>query len=141
MRLSTILLPLAAVALLPAAAIAQDGEGRQAEAQQEAGTRNYIPFPNHGGVWDWHADGQDVIYFQDRQKRWYRAELFTPAYDLPWVQFIGIETRGTDRLDKWSTIYIRGQRYSLKSFEMVSGAKPWEAEEADEAAEAGNEGE
>lgn len=133
MRLSKILVPLAVVALVPGIALAQETQEQSADAQQEAETRDYIPFPNHGGVRDWHADGRDVIYFQDRQKRWYRAELNTPSFDLPWVQFIGIEVRGPDRLDRWSNVYIAGTRYTLRTFEMVSGAKPWEAEEEDEA--------
>jgi len=134
MRLSNIMLPLAAIALVPAAAIAQD-EAQQEAPQQEAAQRDYIPFPNHGGVWDWHAESRDVIYFQDRRKRWYRAELFTPAIDLPFVQFVGIETKGADRLDKWSSIYVRGEKYALRTFEPVAGDKPWLAEK--EAAKGG----
>lgn len=126
MRHSTILLPLAALALMPSAAIAGEPNG----AAQAENAPGYIAFANKGGVRDWHAEGGDAIYFQDRRKQWYRAELMSRAHDLPFVQHIGLDTGPGDRLDKWSTIYVRGQRYVLSSFEPVPGEKPWQGAEA-----------
>jgi len=122
MRISPLFLPLAAVALVPAAALAKDNDAKPATAQKQRDA--YIPFANHGGVWDWHAVGTHTVYFQDRNRRWYKAELIGTAIDLPWVQFIGLDTRPSDRLDKWSSIYVRGQRYSFKSFERIDGVPP-----------------
>lgn len=130
MRLSTILLPLTALFLLPAAGIAQDSSEDVAQAGETDPARAYIAFANKGGLWDWHAEGSEVIYFQDRRKQWYRAELMSRAHDLPFVQHIGLDTGPGDRLDKWSTIYVRGQRYVLSSFEPVPGEKPWHAAQA-----------
>lgn len=138
MRLSTIFLPLAALALTPAAAIAQNTAENAAQAEKEASGRDYIPFANKGGVWDWHAEGSDVVYFQDRREQWYRAELMGRSPDLPFVQFIGLDTGPSDRLDKWSAIYVRGQRHLFESFEPVPGEKPWQVAEASQADE--NEG-
>jgi hypothetical protein len=130
MRLSIIFLPLMAMALLPAATAARDSNEDVAQAGERELARAYIPFANKGGLWDWHADGSEVIYFQDRRKQWYRAELMSRAHDLPFVQHIGLDTGPSDRLDKWSTIYVRGQRYVLSSFEPVPGEKPWQGAEA-----------
>ena len=115
MKFSTILLPLAALALAPTSAHAEEARKTNNDS---------IAFANNGGVRDWRAEDRDTIYFQDRQRRWYRAELMAPASDLPFTQFIGIDSDPGDRLDKFSTIYIRGQRYALKSFERIDGNPP-----------------
>lgn len=131
MRLSPIVITLAAAAMLPVAAYAKDDKPA-AEKTAEA----YIPFANQGGVRDWRADDRDTIYFQDRQRRWYKAVLFAPATDLPFTQFVGIDASPTDRLDKWSSVYIRGQRYPFQSFERIEGAPPKKVKKA-KAAKAG----
>ena len=120
MRFSPIILTAAALALVPVAAYAEDAKPVAAEKARP----DYIPFANNGGVRDWRADDRDTIYFQDRQKRWYKAELIVPASDLPFTQFIGIDSDPGDRLDKFSAIYVRGQRYLLKSFEPIEGKPP-----------------
>ena len=120
MRLSAILLPLAALALTPAAASAKPASP-PAPAPTVIKKDASIPFANHGGVWDWRAEGTHTIYFQDRNKRWYRAELLGTATDLPFVQFVGLDTTPGDRLDRFSGIYIRGQHYAFSSFDQVAG--------------------
>lgn len=80
-----------------------------------------IPFVNHGGVDDWRAVGDKVIYFKDSHGRWFKATLFSAAFDLPFVDEIGIETRGSDTLDKFGAIVVRGQRYPLQSLVKVDG--------------------
>lgn len=108
------LLPLAALSLLATPALAADARPR---AQPQAS----IPFVSHGGVRDWTAVGRSTVYFQDRQRNWYRAELFAPAHDLPFAYGIGIETGGLNRLDKWGAIRVNGVRYPFVSFERVDG--------------------
>ena len=115
MKFSSIILPLAALTLAPAVAHAE--ESRNAENAS-------IAFANNGGVRDWQVEDRDTLYFQDRQRRWYRAELTVPASDLPFTQFIGIDSDPGDRLDKFSAVYVRGQRYLLKSFEKIEGKPP-----------------
>lgn len=123
MRFSAILLPLVATALVPAAAFAKPAAppaSTPAVVKKDAS----IAFANHGGVWDWRAVGTRTIYFQDRNKHWYRAELVGDAVDLPWVQFIGLDTKPGDKLDRWSEVYIKGQRYPFSSFDQVAGPPP-----------------
>ena len=83
-----------------------------------------IPFANHGGVDDWRAESSDVIYFKDSRRRWYRAELFGPAFDLPYTEHIGIDASPSGALDRWSAIYVRGHRYHFRSFERIDGPPP-----------------
>jgi hypothetical protein len=126
MRFSSIILPFAALALAPAAAHAE-------EAQKSS--NDYIAFANHGGVRDWRADDRDTIYFQDRRRQWYKAELIGSSVDLPFTQFVGIDAEPSDRLDKFSSVYIRGQRYAFRSFERIEGAPPKKVKKAKAKAE------
>ena len=70
--------------------------------------------PIHVGIWDWRAEGHSTVYFEDNHKQWYKAELFSPSPDLPFVEFIGIDARPSGTLDKWGAVYIHGQRYPFK---------------------------
>jgi len=106
-------LPLAAALL--AGSLAYAGESRP--VQPEAS----IAFANHGGVEGWRAESDNMIYFQDQHRRWYRAVLFGPALDLRHVEHIGIDASPSGTLDKFGAIYVRGQRYGFRSFERVSG--------------------
>ena len=112
MKYSALLLPLVAIGLATSPAMASENRAKQDVS---------IPFANHGGVWNWRASGDQTVYFQDGHRQWYRAELFSPAHDLPFVEFIGIDSRPNGSLDKWSAIYVRGQRYPFASFEKVDG--------------------
>jgi hypothetical protein len=67
------------------------------------------------GIRDWKAVGSDTLYVQDARRTWYRASLFGPCLDLPVAQTIGFETRGVDRLDRFSFMVVRGQRCALQS--------------------------
>lgn len=125
MKLSFLFPAFAALAVISAPAMAEEQQGAAQATEKPA--EAYIPFANHGGVRDWRADGRDVVYFQDRQRRWYKAELMSPALDLPYTLFIGIDSGATDRLDRWSTLYISGQRYQIRSFAKIEGQPPKKA--------------
>lgn len=118
MKYSAIVAPLLALMLAAPPAIAAQ-PGKQSEAS--------IPFANHFGVRDWVSQGDQTIYFQAYSGRqWYKATLWRPSPDLPFATAIGFDTGPIDRLDKWSTVVIEGQRYPLLSFVAVDGppAKP-----------------
>ncbi|HKT86558.1 MAG TPA: DUF6491 family protein [Novosphingobium sp.] len=112
-KLSVLLVPMSLLAAMPAAAIA----GPSPTARSEAS----IPFANHGGVNDWRAEGDRTIYFQDQHRRWYRATLMAPAFDLPFVERIGIDSGPMGTLDKFGAVIVKGQRYPFASFEQVAG--------------------
>lgn len=130
MRFSPIILSAAALALVPAAAYAE--EAKQAAAAEKS-RDDYIAFANNGGVRNWRAEDRDTIYFQDRKRNWYRAELIGSATDLPFTLFIGLDTQPGDRLDRWSSIYVSGQRYQLRSFEKIDGQPPKKKKKAKDA--------
>lgn len=116
MKRSIAFAPFLALLLTAPPALAAQSAPKQPEAS--------IPFANHHGVRDWVAQGDQIIYFQDAARHWYRAKLFAPSPDLPFVQAIGYDTGPIGTLDRWSTVIIRGQRYPLQSFERVDGPPP-----------------
>ncbi|MBB5985129.1 DUF6491 family protein [Sphingobium lignivorans] len=81
-----------------------------------------IPFINHGGVRDWQAVGDDKLYIQDSGGKWYLATLAAPSPDLAFATAIGFETKGADRLDRFGTLVIAGNRYPLAS--LVASSPP-----------------
>jgi len=117
-----------AAALATSAFIASGGlqAAEQAVAAEEAarpnGAETSIPFANRSGIRDWQAVGDDKLYIQDAQRKWYLATLTSPAPDLGFATNIGFETKGLDRLDKFGIIVVAGTRYPLKS--LVSSGPP-----------------
>ena len=123
MRMKHLVIGIASAAILSAPALAADAGKADAPVQAEAINQQdaSIPFANLGGIRDWRADGENAVYIQDTFGRWYKAELFMPAFNLPFVQFIGIDARPTGTLDKFGAIYVDGERYPFKSFVRVAG--------------------
>ncbi|MBV8238972.1 MAG: hypothetical protein JO221_09400 [Sphingomonas sp.] len=111
---------LAAVAIIGLAATAQAGEVKHGNDAKEAS----VPFANRN-ITDFRADGRDAVYLQVNGFDWYHAQLMGPCTDLPFAERIGVETRGTDTLDRYATLIVRGQRCQLSS--LVKGAPPKKA--------------
>ena len=119
MKYGSVLTAFAALALTATPAFAAGHAVQQtASATPEEAS---IPFANHGGIWDWQAQGDQTIYFQDNARNWYKASLFAPSVDLPFAQAIGVAPGPLGSLDRWSSVYIHGQRYPIQSLVRVSG--------------------
>ena len=114
-----LIVPLIALGLVAAPAGASFARAA-APATPEAS----IPFANHGGIRDWRETGDRTLYIQDSARHWYRATLMTSAFDLPYTTAIGFDTGPTDRLDKFSSVVVRGQRYAIQSLMRVDGPPP-----------------
>ena len=120
MTYSKSLLPLVAFASLgvPVAVSAQPAPVADAATKAEDAS---IPFANRGGVRDWRAQGSGNVYFQDNHGQWYRAKLMGSATDLAFTDFIGIDANPDGSLDRFSAIYVKGQKYPFESFVKVDG--------------------
>ena len=127
MKYLAMLLPIAVLSAAPAVAAAPE-EGAAPAAKAEKAEEARIPFANHGGIRDWKEGEGNVVYFQDRHKTWYKAELMMRPIGIGFVHFIGVDTGTGGALDRWSTLFIDGQRYALKSFTRIDGNPPSKAD-------------
>ncbi len=117
LSLAVLLLPLSAAA----AATEPAGEPR------ELGVESSIVFPSDSSIRNWQADRNRGIWIQDRQKNWFYGSFAGFCRDVDFAQAIGVETRGTGRLDKFASIVVRGERCQLASF-VTSAPPPSKAE-------------
>jgi len=116
------ILPLAAALLVASPALAdRPAPVRPAVVVQPNAS---IPFANHGGVDDFRAVSDHEIWFKDNHRRWYRAVLFGPAFDLRYAEAVGIDARPSGTLDRFGGIYVRGRHYNFTSFDLMSGPPP-----------------
>jgi hypothetical protein len=81
-----------------------------------------IPFVNHRGIDDWQATDRRTLYIRDAQHRWYRATLMSDCIDLDYATRIGFLPGAGDRLDRFSSILVHGQRCPIES--LVASAPP-----------------
>lgn len=87
-----------------------------------------IPFVDMGSIRNYQAVGRDALYIQDNGGKWYRATLMSDCFDLPFAQAIGFDVRGTNTLDRYATVVVRGQRCPLSSL-VASDAPPKKADD------------
>ena len=81
-----------------------------------------IPFANHGGIYTWQVENDRSVLIQSQSRKWYRATLFSPCFDLPFSETLGFETEASGSFDKFSSIRMRGQTCRLTS--LVETAAP-----------------
>jgi Family of unknown function (DUF6491) len=114
----------ATLTILAAAALAAPASAKKPTPHvwPELGVETQIVFPNYGAIRNFEADGNDGLWLEDRQRRWYYAEIIGGCLDLNFAQAIGFDTRGSPTFDKFSTIIVRGERCPLVS--LVTAEKP-----------------
>lgn len=88
----------------------------------ELGVESQIVFPSYGAIRNFEADGNDGIWVEDRQRRWYYGEIAGICPNLNFAQTIGFDTRGGVNFDKFSSIIVRGEQCQLTS--LVTAEKP-----------------
>ncbi len=75
-----------------------------------------IPFVNHSrAIRTFEAPSDDLVYLQDRQSRWYRAEIGGPCIGLSWANAVGYDTRGSLSLARGGSILVDNQRCQIVS--------------------------
>lgn len=80
-----------------------------------------IPFANHRhAIRNFEAPSDELVYLQDRQKRWYRADV-GHCFGLKWAHAIGYDTRGGINLDSFGAILVDGQRCPIVSLTRSDG--------------------
>ena len=110
--------------LLPllAAAIASPALGQAPAPAFDPDEQVSIPFANHRrAIRNFEAPSDDLLYLQDRQGRWYRAELGADCFGLRWALGIGYETNGRLTLDQGSHILVGRERCPILSLTRSEG--------------------
>ena len=81
-----------------------------------------IPFANHGGIWSWQVENNTTMLIQSQNRKWYRATLMSPCFDLPFAEAVGFETNPDGSFDKFGSVKVKGQRCQVVS--LVETAPP-----------------
>jgi hypothetical protein len=81
-----------------------------------------IPFANHGGIYNWQVVDNRTVLFQSQSRKWYKATLFSPCFELPFAQRLGFAANADGSFDKFSAIKVRRQNCPLVS--LVETAAP-----------------
>jgi hypothetical protein len=99
-----------------AGAPANDDIAKKVQAAAEGrGPEVSIPFADRGGIRDWRAVGRDALLVEGTGHHWYRVELFGPCFELPFVERVGFNANPTGEFDRFSAVFVRGQRCAVKS--------------------------
>ncbi|MBO9574921.1 MAG: hypothetical protein J7494_04215 [Sphingobium sp.] len=114
---------MAAIAFVMTGGVQAAEQAVKAEEARIAPAETSIPFANMGGIRDWSAVDDTTLYVQDSSRNWYIAKLLAPCTDLSFATTIGFETKGVNRLDKFASVVVSGQRCQLASF-VASSAPP-----------------
>ncbi|MBX3695153.1 MAG: hypothetical protein KF790_08265 [Steroidobacteraceae bacterium] len=113
---------LAALLLAPLCANAADGKDTLPDPEQAS-----IPFVDHGGIRDWHADRDRGLWVQDNRRNWYYAKLLGPCTGLDFATAIGFVTKPPGSFDRFSTIIVpREGSCPVVSFVRSDGPPPKE---------------
>ena len=110
--------------LLPllAAAVAAPALAQRSMPAFDPGEQVSIPFAGQRrAIRNFEAPSDDILYLQDRQRRWYRAELAGACFDLRWAHAIGYDTRGRLSLDQGSHILVGRERCTITSLTRSEG--------------------
>jgi len=93
-----------------------------------------IPFADKT-IWNWRVVDDGTVLIQDRGRRWYKATLLGPCFNLPFAQRLGFESNSDGTFDKFSAIHVREQRCPLVSLaETTAPPKKSKAKNPDPAA-------
>ncbi len=108
-------LALFSLVLIAGSAAAQTPPARPAE----------IPFANHGGIYDWRAEGNDAIVIESQSHHYYRATFLSPCFDLKFRDRVGFVTDARDVLDKFDSVRVGEQTCQFVTFDEIPKPEKW----------------
>jgi len=110
------------VATLALGAVATLSLGSAFAADAAAKPEASIPFANHGGIWNWEADGQKGLWIQSNNRKWYYATFIGPCIGLDFANSVGFDTRPLGTFDRFSAVLVpRWGRCQVQSLESSEG--------------------
>lgn len=94
-----------------------------------------IAFADHGGIYNWQVVDDRTVLIQSQNRKWYKATLFSPCFNLPFAERLGFESNSDGSFDKFSSIQVRSQKCPLISLvETTAPAKKVKAKKTGTAA-------
>lgn len=116
-------IPVAAVIVIALGLSASTATAKRApHVWNELGVDASIIFPNHGAIRNFEADGDNGIWVEDQQRRWYYGSFFGSCRGLNFANAVGFDTGGLPRFDRFSKIITRDDVCQLNRF--VTSEKP-----------------
>jgi hypothetical protein len=83
------------------------------------GAPRRIAFGGFQAIYDWRVDDQGALLIKTASDHFYRATFAAPCPELPTAINIGFITEVAGPLDRWTSIYVDGDRCWFKSFDPV----------------------
>lgn len=82
-----------------------------------------IPFVGFNTIRTFRPVSDTIVYLQDRRRRWYRATLAVPCFNIQSALRLGVDTRYGSTLDNTSSFVANGERCRIHSL-VHSGPPP-----------------
>ena len=77
-----------------------------------------IPFANHGGIYDWRANGTKGIWVEGADRQWYYGTFFGTCWGLDTAFRVGFVPEATGEFSRWSSIVVPHEnRCQLSTFQ------------------------
>ena len=90
------------------------------ESAIEQSKRAVLNFADLGAIRNWQPEGMDAILIENVHNDWFRATFWAPCYELPFAEAIAFITEPNGSLDRFSSIYVAGERCSFREFERTT---------------------
>lgn len=102
-----------AALVLPLLASPASAEPELRDDGREIGVEASIAFPSNATIRNFRADNERGVWIEDMRRNWYYASFFGRCRDIDFAQSIGIDTRGSSRLDRFSQIIVGHERCAI----------------------------
>lgn len=91
--------------------------------------RAVIHFADYGGIRNWRADDDKVLYIEARNDKWYKATFFGPCWGLRSAVQIGFVSDLGSSVDRYGSIVVRRPgsgtvECHFRTFEELPGPPP-----------------
>ena len=91
-------------------------------AASESAVQPSIHFADHGGIYDWRANGDKGIWVQSIGGQWFYGTFMGTCLGLDTALRVGFQSEPTGDFDRWSTVIVPHEsRCHLSTFEPSAG--------------------
>src|ERR1700709_2304325 len=101
----------------PGAARASDPHPYPLEYSAVQPTR--VPFDDFAAIYNWKVDNSGALLLRTASDHYFPATFAGPCPELPTAINIGFVTEAYGPLDRWSSVYVDGDRCCFKTFDPI----------------------